>query len=274
MKREIPILLTVICGLLVTIAFFAPSPDAARGIEPGVWQAINSELLEWAKVLVAVAFLLGIANVVRINLKQIAARHPDRWYKAVLLICMIGFLVVGMADIHKKGLWAPLVRLLVPADQVTLKDGNLVEGYILTSTMTGLVLRTGPDLLPQEIPHAEIQSFVEPSLKMWIYFKVFSPLQSTMFSLLAFYVASAAFRAFRARSVEATLLLAAGTIVLLGQVALGDTITFGLASPAKSFLMDYVLKAAERAIIIGAALGVLATGLRIVLGLERGYLSE
>jgi hypothetical protein len=274
MKREIPIILTMICGLLVTIAFFAPSPDAARNITPSIWQAINSELLEWAKVLVAVAFLLGIANVVRINLKQIAARHPDRWYKAVLLISMTGFLVIGMADIHKQGLWAPLVKLLVPADQITLKDGTLVEGYILTSTQTGLILRTGPDLLPREIPHAQIQSFVEPSLKMWIYFKIFSPLQATMFSLLAFYVASAAFRAFRARSVEATLLLVAGTIVLLGQVAVGDAITFGAAAPAKSFLMDYVLKAAERAIVIGAALGVLATGLRIVLGLERGYLSE
>jgi hypothetical protein len=95
-----------------------------------------------------------------------------------------------------------------------------------------------------------------------------------MFSLLAFYVASAAFRAFRARSVEATLLLAAGVIVLLAQVQwLGPDVS-GAVGHAKSFLMDYILKAAERAIVIGMALGVLSTGLRIVLGLERGYLSE
>jgi len=272
-KREIPIVLTIVCGLLITIAYFAPAPDAARGIEPTVWQAINQELLEWAKVLVAVAFLLGIANVFRINLKAVAARHPDRWYKVVLLICMVGFLLIGIADIHTEGLPAPLTRLLVPADTITLVDGSVVEGYILGATATGLTLRMGPELEVQELPHTSIASVVEPSLKMWIFNKVFSPLQSTMFSLLAFYVASAAFRAFRARSVEATLLLAAGVIVLLAQVQMGETATMAVGN-VKSFLLGYILKAAERAIVIGMALGVLATGLRIVLGLERGYLSE
>ena len=273
MKREIPILLTIVCGLLVTIAYFAPSPDAARGIEPTVWQAINQELLEWAKVLVAVAFLLGIANVVRINLKQIAARHPDRWFKVVLLVCLFGFLVIGIADIHTAGLPAPILRRLVPADSITLSDGTVLEGYILGRTPDGLTVRSGPDLEETLVPSVGIKGIVEPSLKLWIYNKVFAPLQATMFSLLAFYVASAAFRAFRARSVEASLLLAAGVIVLLAQVPMGEFVTPKVVF-AKSFLMDYVLKAAERAIVIGMALGVLSTGLRIVLGLERGYLSE
>ena len=38
--------------------------------------------------------------------------------------------------------------------------------------------------------------------------------------------------------------------------------------------MGYVNAAGQSAIIMGAALGTLATGLRIVLGLERSYLSE
>ena len=273
MKREIPILLTIVCGLLVTIAYFAPAPDTARGIEPSVWQAINQELLEWAKILVAVAFLLGIANVVRINLKQVAARHPDRWFKVVLLVCLFAFLAIGIADIHTAGLPAPILASLVPADSITLADGSVVEGFILGRTPEGVTLRAGPDLDETLIPSARIRGIVEPSLKLWIYDKVFAPLQATMFSLLAFYVASAAFRAFRARSIEASLLLAAGVIVLLAQVQMGDDVTPRVVA-VKTFLMDYVLKAAERAIVIGMALGVLSTGLRIVLGLERGYLSE
>ncbi len=38
--------------------------------------------------------------------------------------------------------------------------------------------------------------------------------------------------------------------------------------------MVYINGAGQKAIIIGATLGVLATGLRIVLGIERSYLSE
>ena len=50
----------------------------------------------------------------------------------------------------------------------------------------------------------------------WLFDYVQVPMQSTMFSLLAFFVASASYRAFRARTVHATLLLVAGCLVMLG----------------------------------------------------------
>jgi hypothetical protein len=274
MKREIPILLTVLCGLLITISFFAPTPDAAAGITPTVWQAINSELLEWAKILFAVAFLLGIANLFRINLKQIAAGHEDRPYKLVLLVAMSGFLMVGLAEMHIRDLPGPVLSALVPARTVTFTDGTTVEGYLVERTQSELTLRTGEDLAPRTWPLAAVAAESAPTLKLWIYNKLYSPLHATMFSLLAFYVASAAFRAFRARSLEATLLLAAGCVVMLGQVPLGDELTGGMAGRAQAFLMSVVNKAGVRALIIGATLGGLATGLRIVLGIERSYLSE
>ena len=274
MKREIPILLTVICGLLIVVAFFAPSEDAARGQGTSIFQGINSELLVWGQILVAVAFLLGIANVVRINLRQIAAGHEDKPFKIVLLVSMFAFLVLGLAEMHERNLKPWIVRMLVPKDHVFLKDGTSIGGWIQGATATGLKVRDsdGQDL--PEIPHAQVDHVSEPSAKMWVYFKIFAPLQATMFSLLAFYVASATFRAFRARSLEATLLLAAGAIVMLGQVPVGNALTGGLAAPVEDFLMNNVVKAAERAIVIGASFGVLATGLRIVLGIERSYLSE
>src|SRR6185436_7874526 len=151
---------------------------------------------------------------------------------------------------------------------------SVVAGWVQGATQTGIRMRDGDGQDLPEIPHEQVELVSEPSAKMWVYFKIFAPLQATMFALLAFYVASATFRAFRARSLEATLLLVAGAVVMLGQVSLGNEWTGGLAGEVKDFLMNNFVKAAERAIVIGASFGVLATGLRIVLGLERSYLSE
>ncbi len=105
----------------------------------------------------------------------------------------------------------------------------------------------------------------------WITESVFMPLQSTMFSLLAFYVASASFRAFRARNVDAAMLLVAALVIMLGV----NPITQGMMpflSEWTTWIMNVPNAAAQRGIIIGAALGAASMALRILLGIERSYL--
>jgi hypothetical protein len=105
-------------------------------------------------------------------------------------------------------------------------------------------------------------------------------LDSTMFSIIAFYIVSAAYRAFRIRSAEATLLMGAAFIVMLGQVYLGQVLTSwlpaeGLASNLRletlsDWLLTRVNAPAVRAVGFGLGVGLLATALRIWLSLERG----
>lgn len=115
----------------------------------------------------------------------------------------------------------------------------------------------------------------------WLYNNVQVPMDATMFSLLAFFIASAAYRAFRARTFEATLLLITAMIVMIGNVPVGDLAWNTLlswiplddgASKARQWILDIPNLAARRGIILGVSLGVISQSIRIILGIERSYL--
>ena len=67
------------------------------------------------------------------------------------------------------------------------------------------------------------------SMFWWFYEYAFKPLTSTMFAMLAFYVASAAFRAFRAKNFEAILLL---STAFMSAAHAASRVVFELADPA------------------------------------------
>jgi hypothetical protein len=122
------------------------------------------------------------------------------------------------------------------------------------------------------------KSFRDPGTNFdWLYRWVFTPLSSTMFAMLAFFVASASYRAFRARNFQATLLPLAGFFVMLGRVPVGNCMTFFLPENWQmarwaSWIMDFPQTAGQRAIMIGIALGIVSTSLRVILGIERSHM--
>jgi len=102
---------------------------------------------------------------------------------------------------------------------------------------------------------------------------IYTPLGATMYASLAFWIASAAYRAFIARSVEAGILLISATIVLLGKAPVGVIIWSQFPALGK-WIMNVPNAAAMRGIMIGAAIGAIAMGIRIMVGIERGYLGS
>jgi hypothetical protein len=113
----------------------------------------------------------------------------------------------------------------------------------------------------------------------WLFMNIQVPMDATMFSLLAFFIASASYRAFRARTLEATLLLVAALIVMIGNAPIGDFIwnrimPFGdnLPSTVRQWILENPNLSSRRGVILGVSLGIISQSIRIILGIERSYL--
>ena len=140
----------------------------------------------------------------------------------------------------------------------------LIIGFVISSGIGLFGGMAGGGVLPTRIGNFEfhIQALYE---------NIIIPLGSTMFALLAFFMASASYRAFRARSLDATLLLVTAFIVMIGVLPLGNLISPHLPSFVQ-WIMDVPNVASKRGINFGIALGAIATSLKIILGIERSWL--
>ena len=96
------------------------------------------------------------------------------------------------------------------------------------------------------------------------------PLESTLFALLAIFLATAIYRAFRVRDLETFFFVLFAIIVLLGQVPIGLYLWSELPV-IKDWILDVPTLAGVRGILLGVALGAIATGLRVLLGADRPY---
>jgi len=205
MKNQVPVAIAFVTGMLMILSLFVPHPIVSTPASLGI---------QWAIIITAFAYVLGVANIARISIHTVAKRKDDWFYKLALVVSLVVVAGVGIF----KGI--------------------------------------------------ETGSFFD-----WIYLNVYVPMQATMFSLLAFFIASAAYRAFRARSLEATFLLVTAAVVMIGRVPFGERIWAGFPNFTE-WIMEVPNMAAKRGIMIGAALGAISTGLKMILGIERSYLGR
>ncbi|MGI6642579.1 MAG: hypothetical protein ACOX3V_00950 [Bacillota bacterium] len=150
----------------------------------------------------------------------------------------------------------------------------------LTSVHTRNIKRKGSDwdlsiiLLVITYAYLALGVFTTPAAPLYsaIFNATAEPLGATFYSLLAFYIVSAAYRAFRAKTRDAAILLISGIIVLLGNAPIGEVIYPGFGT-ASTWIMDIPNTAAMRSIIFGATIGSFITAIRMFFGIDRPYAS-
>ncbi|MBN2620971.1 hypothetical protein JXB22_07760 [candidate division WOR-3 bacterium] len=204
--------------------------------------------------------IFGIFGIIPFIVPHPIVQNTDSFLRNELLKILMAFaLILGLGS---------LLNVHMNKIQRKRKNWQYSLALIITFAITSIIGLFGGVNADGILP-TRIGSF---AFDIWtIYLNVEVPLGATMFAMLAFFMASASYRAFRARSPEATLLLSAAFIVMIGVLPLGNSISPHLPSFAQ-WIMDVPNVAGQRGIMLGVALGILATGLKILLGIERSWL--
>ncbi|MBI4245194.1 MAG: hypothetical protein HY606_13980 [Planctomycetes bacterium] len=115
----------------------------------------------------------------------------------------------------------------------------------------------------------------------WIFMYMYVPLQATMFSLLGFFIASAAYRAFRIKNYLSLILFLTATIVILGRIPFVNDLYKLVAGQHAIPLSEYVSwilqnpsMIAQRAIQIGITLGMVVVSIKTILGIDKSWLGK
>jgi len=102
----------------------------------------------------------------------------------------------------------------------------------------------------------------------WMYQYVFQNLATAIASFLGLFYIGAAFRAFRARTAEAAILLICGVTVMLTTNPFGEAIWSGFPVIGSWFL-NWVSIGSRRGMGLASSVGTVALAIRVILGYER-----
>ncbi|MBU1107579.1 MAG: hypothetical protein KKB51_12990 [Candidatus Riflebacteria bacterium] len=290
-KRTLPLIITFITGIIMIVAFFSgPALPSVKALE--------DTFPKWIQIIMSFTMLLGAFSLLRINLNKISRKVEGWGYSMTLIIGFLTMAVLGFLS----GSWPmfePQVNVgdkywLVAEDSMSDRHVTVVassldeEGNSVVDVVADPV--AGQEAADAKVVERAPAYRLKGTFMAWInsvqqvlFVGVFKSAQATMFSLLAFFVASASFRAFRVKSKEAGLLMGAAFIVMLGNVPIGNLVSRVLAyipiiGPSldialiKEWILTYPSSAAQSAILVGAMLGYISASMKIIFGVERSHL--
>jgi len=238
LKRQVPLFIVIAVGLLTFFGHFINQKD--------IQSFINNDSTQWFDIIASFAIFLGALNMMKLQIMKIVKKQKNWQYS---MLAVGGFLFAIFAGFFFRGSNYIVLHDIPLQNQSKIATILAEQLQVNTSTIENKIVSSniGYEINKVFITKTAAEKFIEPirnlinkyeikshpwgphvnqdgSLFSWMYKKIFTPLSATMFALLAFFVASASYRAFRIRNFEATLLLVAGIILMLGRVPVGELI--------------------------------------------------
>tara|TARA_B100001146_G_scaffold73046_1_gene64774 strand:+ start:5647 stop:6576 length:930 start_codon:yes stop_codon:yes gene_type:complete len=204
-KRYIPIAIVGFFGSLTLFGWFIENE--------GIKSFIDDDATQWYDIIASFAIFLGALNLLKLQFLKVLKRRAGWEYSVVAIL---SFFIVFVIGFFMRGAFI-----------VDIPDTDIQSTYFTQGAAEEAVNHLKDSGITASITPAQWGAHIQTDggLFKWMFDNIFTPLSATMFALLAFYVASASYRAFRARNFEATLLLLAGIIIMIGRVPIGSLIS-------------------------------------------------
>lgn len=187
--------------------------------------------------------ILLVAYFFNISVVQTAASDIQNW-GTIISAFALGLAAINLVKVHSM--------------RIARGGRDMIHSIVL---LAGLAAMAGSGI------------FLGSKSKMFsfLFDNAFSALSGAFYAMTAFHLASASYRAFRARNLQAAALLVSGVLVMLGRAPIGEVMWSG-APVVSEWIMDVVNLAGSRAILISTAIGTVGVALRILTGMDRSHL--
>jgi len=265
----------IVFGAIFYIVMFFIGEKSSLGlalhlteIDTGLSRAIN--------VVATMALFLGIINLFMVHGRNIVARRKE-WPFSLVVFATFSVVTLFLA-------WQ--YRINAQERRLEAQTADAVAAYRAAFSLADPVERDRAlqALPPEQVALAgryfEYQATYRFHPQKFYLDTFISTLAATVMSLLGFYITFAAYRAFRIRSVEATVMMLSAALVILGSDPVGGWVSAKLNELFGAQVVNLVHWAdldnrvanagMQRGLQIGISVAVIAVSLRILLGLERG----
>ena len=190
-----------------------------------------SIILNWATTLMAITLLIGIGNLFAVHVRKVSDFSAGWPYSSVLLIAFIGTLVMWLLG---NGLKLAMAQGLLPITPIATQLAALGLGI------------TNASLL-----------YVQ------------TPVEASLSAMLAVIMILAGARLIRKQRNWTSVLFVGVSLLLI--ISLVPISFLPFLSSGYDFFMQSLAPGVVRGILFGVALGVIATGLRVIVGVDHPY---
>jgi hypothetical protein len=296
-KRTIPSIIVGTVGVIMLLSWFIPHKPFGE---------LEIHATQWYDIIASFAMILGALNLLKLQGRKVIKRQKGWPFSLAAVLAF--FLTLSFGFVIKGGYYPNLISLgdnpdavcekIAEVSSITFDEARVLYSHPpvngeRVSIHKAVVSKKGAQKVIAELEElgatltlgelkwgSHVQG--ENTYYRWVFYSFFTPLSATMFALLAFFVASASYRAFKIRNAEATVLLVSGILIMLGRVPLGAFLTAWTQNISwlawlhlptiQEWLYQYPNAAGARAIMIGIGLGIVGTSLRVILGIEKSFM--